>query len=275
MSSIENVLIVEDERDWSGIYERAIATRGIQAVRTATSFEDAEILLAAMAFAVAFVDVGLDEHDDTNVDGLRVMQELERSGDHTSLIVVTGKGTLQIARDAMKKYNALDVLDKARVEPEDLPKLLDEGLQAYRQATASNLARVQDVLRGKLDPWVWDDRIQKAMDVDGGIQEIHKFLDELFLPLLPVVPRYQGYRVEIEPSRSIAHGEYWSRAIGAPVLVCFGNKDRVTSMLEEKLPGDGLLQASRVGRILRDHSASSLRGVAFELSGQTRSSFHG
>lgn len=185
MSSIENVLIVEDERDWSGIYERAIATRGIERVRTATSLEDAEILLAAMAFAVAFVDVGLDEHDDTNVDGLRVMQKLERSGDQTSLIVVTGKGTMQIARDAMKKYKALDVLDKAQVEPADLPKLLDEGLQAYKHAVASKSTRAQDVLRGKLDPLVWDDRMQRAIDVDGGIQTLHRFLDDFSFPCYP------------------------------------------------------------------------------------------
>jgi len=273
MAPVENILIVEDDRTWSDIYERAIATRGIHTVRTATNLEDAEMLLAAMAFAVAFVDVGLDEHDDKNVDGLSVMEKLERSGDQTSVIVVTGKGTMEIARDAMKKYNAVDVLDKGKVNPEDLPELLDEGLQAYKQAAAGRSTRVQDVLRGKLDSWLWDDQILRAIDVDAKI--LNKFLDDLFLPLLPVVARYKGQQIEIDPATSIVYGEYWSRAIGMPLLVCFGDQDHVAATLEENLPDKGFLSIRKVGRIIRDHSFATVRGMVFELSGQTRSSFHG
>jgi ActR/RegA family two-component response regulator len=275
MAPVENILIVEDDRVWSEIYERAIARLGTYAVRTATTLEDAEMLVAAMAFAVAFVDVGLDEHDDRNVDGLRVMQELADSEDRTSLIVVTGMGTLQIARDAMKKYNAVDVLDKPQVDPADLPKLLDEALQAYKKASASRPARVQDVFRGKLEPWLWDDRIQRAIHIDGGIQSLYHFLEDLFLSLLPLVPRFKGQQVEIDPSTSIAHGEYWSRAIGAPLLVCFGTEDRVAATLAEQPSGNGFLAGRNVGKIIRDRSFANLRGLVFQLPGQLRSSFFG
>jgi ActR/RegA family two-component response regulator len=275
MAPIENILIVEDDRAWSEIYERAIARRGIQTVRIATSLEEAEMLLAAMAFAVAFVDVGLDEHDESNVDGLRIMQKLEESQDQTSLIVVTGKGSLQIARDAMKKYNAVDVLDKARVDPADLPKLLDEGLQVYKTATAAQSTRARDVLRGNLEPWFWDDRIQRAIQVDGGIGNLYQFLEDLLLPLLPVVSRYKGQQVEIDPSTSIAYGEYWSRAIGAPLLVCFGNENRVAATLAEHPPDNGFLGAGSIGKIIRDRSFANVRGLVFQLLGQTRSSFYG
>lgn len=275
MAPVKNVLIVEDERDWSDIYERAVAKRSIDAVRIATSLEEAEMLVAAMAFAVAFVDIGLDSHDDRNVDGLRVLEEFAKSGDQTSLFVVTAKGTLKIARDAMKKYNALDVLDKGEVNPADLPRLLDEGLQAYEQAAAKSSVQAHDVVRGKMEPWLWDDRILRAMNVERGIQTLYPFLDGLFEPLLPVVGRYKSQQVEIDPSTSVAYGEYWSRSIGTALLICFGNEDHVSANIGEKLSGNGVPEVRKVGRIIRDHSLANLRGLVFELSGQTRSSFFG
>jgi ActR/RegA family two-component response regulator len=275
MAPAKNVLIVEDERDWSDIYERAVAKRSIHSVRIATNLEEAEMLVAAMAFAVAFVDIGLDAHDDRNVDGLHVLKELAKSGDQTSLIVVTGKGTMKIARDAMKKYNALDVLDKGEVNPVILPKLLDEGLHAHDQAAAREPIRVHDVVRGKLEPWLWDDRILRAINVEGGVQTLYRFLDGLFEPLLPIVGRYKGQQVEIDPSTSVAYSEYWSRSIGKAVLVCFGNEDHVPVNIGERLAGNGVPEVRKVGRIIWDHSLANLRGMVFELSGQTRSSFFG
>lgn len=73
MTLKDNVLLVEDERRWSEIYERAVRRVGFESVRAVTTFSDAEQAVDSMRFAVAVVDIGLHVDDDRNVDGLRVM----------------------------------------------------------------------------------------------------------------------------------------------------------------------------------------------------------
>ena len=66
-------MIVEDEDEWSGAYERASLSSENHTVRIAKDLVSAKRLIEATQFAVAFVDVGLDINDDRYVDGLRVL----------------------------------------------------------------------------------------------------------------------------------------------------------------------------------------------------------
>ena len=141
MGSDRNVLIVEDEDEWRKIYERIVSFQfPEQTIKIAKDLAGAERLIDSTKFAVAFVDVGLDITDDHNVDGLRVMQKIRDTGDETSIVVVTGRSgqdVLSIARDAIKKYDAYDTIGKGSIEPSDIKRLLNGGLQAYRSATTS------------------------------------------------------------------------------------------------------------------------------------------
>jgi ActR/RegA family two-component response regulator len=275
VTSVDNILIVEDDRDWSEFYERAVEREGKASVRIARSFEDARVLLAAMTFAVALVDIRLDEHDDSNVDGLRVMEEIVRLNDETSIIMITGKGTVQITRDALKKYKALDAFDKSHVNPSDIGSLLKKGLEAYSKAVASKDLKVQNVLCGDLAPWKWEDEMLRATGVTGGVRGLYDFLEGLFLRFLPVVGRRKGEPVRVDSGSFIAHGQYWSRAIARPLFVCFGREDRIAAAVEERRSGQGFLGNRNVGDIIRDYSCANVRGLVFELVDQPRGSFEG
>jgi ActR/RegA family two-component response regulator len=274
MGSVESVLIVEDDEGWSDFYKRIVERQGKSTVRVAT-LADAETALASMTFAVALVDIGLDERDEANADGLLVMERIKEIGDPTSIIMITGKGTVQITRDALKKYNSLDAFDKSEVNPSDVVRLVEEGIKAYNEGFASKQLKVRDEFRGDLGAIHWDDKILRGTDIHGGIPELYKFLEDLFLSYLPVVRRRKSEHVRVDPDSSIAYGEYWSRAIGRPLLVCFGRQDRIAAALEDKASGRGVLGARRVGDAIRDHSSTNVRGLVFELTGEPRASFEG
>jgi ActR/RegA family two-component response regulator len=109
----DNLLIVEDDDDWSAIYRRAARSEGLTTVRVAKDLSQLDDALREMTFAVALVDIGLDVADDRNVDGLLALERVRKLGDDTSLIVVTGRSgrdVLPITRDALKKYEAFDAI---------------------------------------------------------------------------------------------------------------------------------------------------------------------
>ena len=116
-------LVVEDERSWSEVYERALWRVGVDRVEVADTYQSAATAIDAMRFAVAVVDIGLAVDDDRNVDGLRVMEKIRVVGDPTSIIVVTGRSgrdVVPIIRDSIKKFGAYDTIAKNTLVPAEL-----------------------------------------------------------------------------------------------------------------------------------------------------------
>jgi DNA-binding NtrC family response regulator len=155
----EKILIVEDEEEWRGIYERA-ARGSPQTVNVAADLASAVRLIDAAKFAVAFIDIGLDISDDGNVDGVRVMEKIRATDPETSIVVITGRSgqdVLQITRDAIKKYGAYDTVGKSTVIPADIRRLLEGGLGAYRKAVARGRTDARDALTAEGIPKEWSD----------------------------------------------------------------------------------------------------------------------
>lgn len=140
MSLSETILIVEDEDEWCGIYQRAIrAHRPGHPVRVANDLATAERLIEEMTFAVAFVDIGLDLGDSRNVDGLRVMEKIRAASGKTSIVVVTGMSSRDMTpavRTALRKYGVAESARKNSIEPSDIGRLLEEGLDAYQRSAS-------------------------------------------------------------------------------------------------------------------------------------------
>ena len=85
MTVSANALVVDDEPSWSEVYQRALWRVGVDRVEVTDTYEGAATAIDALRFAVAVVDIGLAVDDDTNVDGLRVMEKIRTAGDPTSI----------------------------------------------------------------------------------------------------------------------------------------------------------------------------------------------
>lgn len=276
VTTINNVLIVEDEDDWCAIYERTARREGVNTIKVAKNLSEAERLIDAMEFAVAFVDVGLDVGDDRNIDGLRVMEKIRAVGDETSIIVVTGRSgrdVLPITRDAIIKYHAYDTVGKVPLEPSDLRRLLLEGLQAYKKTTSTARPHVHQVLRGDIPAWKWDDQIMRFTHIKGDIKALYDFLDRLFHRFLPVIPCGEGEAVRVHDASRVAYGTFWSRAVGDAIAVCFGADQDVKQAIEAAQSSGALVENVRIGAVLHTASAGAVHGAVFALDDAQRESF--
>lgn len=274
----KNLLIVEDDEEWRRIYSRAAKGLGMSAIRVANNLTEAQRLLDEMKFAVAFIDIGLDVDDDRNVDGLRVMEDIRARGDETSMIVVTGRSgrdVLPITRDAIKKWNAFDTVGKVPLEPADIIRLLEDGQRAFKQASSANRASVYQVLRGDVRAWDWDDRILRATRIRGGINRLYGFLDQLFGDYLPIVPRDPEEATRLDSDVPLAYGEYWSRAIGQGVFICFGHEEFTERAVDVDDSVRLVLGRFKVGETLREVSAGAVKGFVFALPAELRTNFYG
>ncbi|HEY6474159.1 MAG TPA: response regulator [Acidimicrobiales bacterium] len=272
---MKNVLIVEDDEAWWGNYTRAAKAVGIESTRIAPNLATATALIDDMQFALAFVDIGLNVADDDNTDGVDVMQKIRGLGDRTSIVVVTGRASpdvLKIARNALKEYDALDIIAKPEIEPEDIRRLIREGLETFAEKSAGEQS-AHDALRGTLDKTYWEDQMLRGTGVQDGVQGLHHFLDGLLGEFLPILPQNGGDMIGVDDATGIADGAYWSRAIGQPIVIVYGKRTLASEEIEAAKSSGSLLGRYHVEPVLKRSAEHGLGGAVFGLADMPRDAF--
>jgi CheY-like chemotaxis protein len=276
LATARNVLIVEDESEWRDIYVKTAAREGVRTVKIAAGLAEATTLIDEMQFAMAFIDIGLNVGDDRNIDGLQVMDKIRSINDETSIVVVTGRsGTdvLPITKDAIRRYNAHDILGKATTTPAEIKEALITGLETFEEKNALRAVPAHAVLKGDLESWQWEGKMLSRTGVQGGIQGLYEFLDRLVSGFLPLVPVKPDAAMVVETGTDFMHDAYWSRSIGAAVVICFASEAKVKPEIESAKSGRPLLGIYNVGATLNEVSAHGVSGAVFALSEARRDSF--
>lgn len=275
LSVNENLLIVEDDPEWCGIYQRIGSAEGLTTIKVADDLRQANSLIDAMRFAIAFIDVGLSVGEDQNVDGLRVMRKIREMGDQTSIVVVTGRSgrdVLSITRDSIVKYQVHDIVGKAEIGLKDLRALVRTGLNAFQKKAASDRS-AHELLRGEVPALVWDDEMLRGTGVKDGVMSFYDFLDHLMSGLLPVVAGQSGGAAAADPATGLMHCSYWSRSIGKAIAVCFGDAELAHREMNSARSEGCLLGRYNVSTLLQDFQGHGLCGGVFELVNATRDNF--
>src|ERR1035438_923011 len=83
----------------------------------------------------------------------------------------------------------------------------------------------RDALKGDADPFRWDENVMRVTQFKGDAVRFYEFLNELLTDYSPLLTRHSGERAYIDPTTGLVHGGYWSRGIGASIVVCLGPKD--------------------------------------------------
>jgi CheY-like chemotaxis protein len=267
-------LLVEDERSWSEVYERAARRVGFDAIKAAATYDAAASAVDSVRFAVAIVDIGLRVDDDRNVDGLRVMEKIRAVGDRTGIIVVTGRSggdVLPIIRDSIKKFNAYDTIAKTTLVPAELRALLGGALREYQLGAVDDKAPLYEALRGDMEQLFWDDMLLGKAVTLGGAAELYRLIESLLGPFVPLLPGEAG-GVRIHEG-NLACGTFWSRGVGMPLVSCFGAPSRVAAALKDVSEEGMLLGRYPVGEMVGEYSSSYARGVIYRLEHRRRSDF--
>lgn len=269
-SGARNLLIVEDDRDWCAAYERAAAREGMHTVKVAKNLHDAESFINELQFAVAFIDVGLNVSDDQNVDGVRVMSKIRDIGDETSIVVVTGRSgrdVIPITRDAIRKYDAYEILRKSEIEPQDIRRLISDGIAEFQKKVSAKHSAAHEVLMGDTPSWKWEDEMLRLTGAKGGIQGLYAFLEGLlgeFLPL--IISKAAAQSFTADAANGFAHGSFWSRSLGESVAIFFGNQSAVDERIDTATAEGALLGSYPVEGLLRRSSGHGLAGGVFSLA---------
>lgn len=273
MKPDNNVLVVDDERSWRKFYEDELHELGVGRVWTVADLADAEEAVEAMRFAVALVDIGLEEKNDRNIDGLRVMEKIRKTGDQTSIIVVTGRSgqdVLPIVRDAMKKFDAHDTVAKKTLKPAQLRDLVQSGIQVYEEATSNERHSLYAALRGNVEQVIWDDQMMGVGASDGGVDALYHMVDELFGRFGPLLT---GEPMSVQADDGVALGVFWSRGVGQAITACMGKADRMAPIMDQARVTGMLLERYPVTEILNQYTHGSVRGVVYALAERGRDAF--
>ncbi len=110
-SDMNDVLIVEDDPEWRSTLLDAIVGQGYS-IKIANSFAHARVLLRTEQFKAAVVDIRLEDEDQENIDGLRVVKVIEDTGIQTKIILITGWETNQGKHVAENSPSVVELIEK-------------------------------------------------------------------------------------------------------------------------------------------------------------------
>ena len=133
MKNKEAVLIVDDQPNWLEMLVNLLEDE--YEVTSARSYEEAHraILERKHPFALAIIDLRLEETDAYDVGGLGLLVWLKGFSEHTSTIVVTGYPTVETARRAFRDFHVADYISKSDFNVHNFREAVHEAILAFRQ----------------------------------------------------------------------------------------------------------------------------------------------
>lgn len=268
---------MEDVESWVSILSRAVRRAGISEIVTCENLQAARDALRKARFDVAILDIGLDEADDLNKDGVKVLEAIrEVDTASTRCVLVTGwqgGDRLALASDAQDKFGVDFAFMK---EKYDAHALIEKLAELLEQAAASRLDKTpMENLGASTEPFVFETDLLRALAPHGGVQTIYTLVSRLLSGAIPIVAQYPGRPLEIWPGE-VSVGLYWSRALSTAVAVGLGpaaawSDDRsvVPARLRELLPDDV------VPELIDRTRERNIQGRLYELPGIDRDKFPG
>ena len=195
------ILVVEDRVQWREVLSKNLQRAGFQ-VDTAAATEEVRDRLAQNFYHLIILDIRLDEVDQTNEEGMTLLQELNTIlGTSVTFVMLSGYGTKEQMRAAFRDYKVADFLEKQtfdnRVFRQQVQELfakkipINLDLDIFWQA----IAGPEDVV---VDLKVGPNRVQPNTPLQARIAtELDDLLCRLFdtatnLIVKPLTPGYSG-----------------------------------------------------------------------------------
>jgi ActR/RegA family two-component response regulator len=268
-------LVVDDERFWRDNYESSISALHVDSIRTAGNLAEARQIIDEMKFAAAVIDIGLDTSDETNVDGMRVMEKLRSVDDDTSIVVITGRSggdVIDVVSESFQEFAAVATFAKKKVDGTLLRNAVTKGLQVHADKAAHRRLPAHKEIPHSDEQMVWEDQMMRALGIHEGVAVLHEFLEKLVRAYLPLVGTDDAL-LGSDPEGGIVRGAYWSRGIGRPVLITAGP---LAALDRAGAAGvDGVLHGKyEAGEMLAECTMGKVRGTVHELRNYSRAQFN-
>src|SRR5512143_3832823 len=157
-----NVLVVDDEEPFRRLLKKELTRKGY-AVEVAPDGNEALRLLRDRSFDVILLDVVMP-----GVDGISLMKQLKEDSGAPSIIVLTGKATVETAVEAMKN-GAFDYLTKP-YKLDELVIVVDRAYEFSRLSVKTRLLE-QELVRQET-PFEFIGKSRQVQDILALIQKV-------------------------------------------------------------------------------------------------------
>jgi CheY-like chemotaxis protein len=124
------ILLVEDSREWQIEIKRILKDFNYK-LKDANTLQKARDLLKDHVFDLVLLDLRLEDWDEENFDGWKLMDILPtcRRENGTQVIIVSAHGMTDHVRDGFKKYKMHDYFDKTKLDPVSFKKSVSDAIE--------------------------------------------------------------------------------------------------------------------------------------------------
>src|SRR5438270_10145242 len=113
MSKQGHILIVDDMKIWREELVETLQHGGFNATSASTAAEALKMLNENL-YHILVLDLRMNENDQSNIDGIELLHELDRRGlsEATKVIMLSAHGTPEQMFTSFSKYSVVDFLSK-------------------------------------------------------------------------------------------------------------------------------------------------------------------
>jgi ActR/RegA family two-component response regulator len=248
MSTIVDVLIVDDDQDWRERMRELVEDR-FSSCQVASE-KDAMALIKKQYFHFAIVDKSLILHNGEDEGGMRILKTLKELDQGTGRLMLTSYGSIQSARDALKNWDASDYLEKKLLEGDkqqeirnQISQMILNARQDYQKRFGSGIEQIRAGFN--TENWaVWETDIIMAISMPGKrveYKDFKDFINSLVNELSPLIPYENDNPLKLNKDTVLAEGNYWSKGLGQSVKLIFGRVDDIDAKVQS-LSKDAVIQ---------------------------------
>jgi len=270
MKDTKKVLFVEDDRELLDEYEEVISSPEYS-VDVATDLPEALAKIKRKTYHVAVIDIGLDQADHDNRDGIKIIEYLHGLGEGTRAVVISAQRNVEVLIDAYEKYEIAQYLEKRKVRrPSDLRAAIEKAYSECRIRGYGAYGSVTSFLSGEKNPTSWEHSCLRILRPAGGITGLYSFFSDFCGSYTPLLAKKAAATspMQLRESEGCVSGTFWSKGIGEAVsLVAYPKDSSVGKSVEEEM------EQADSQQLHGTYEKANVTGVAFTLSRADREDF--
>lgn len=222
-----SALVVEDTKEARRGYVATLAAHGFE-VDEADGLNSALEAVKCRMYDMAWVDLSLKgARNPADRSGMNVVRQIRIQNDRTFVVIVTVNDEADTAMELVKDVGADDFITKDSLTLRPISSMLlriKKGLDRYQNLKYDVLNEARTTFFGDLQEFEFVDLINKqsGKKIPPSMKLINSLIDNVFKKYAPLT-RTSNFKGQLTMSNDGVIGEYWSRAVGYPIKIRFGD----------------------------------------------------